>query len=232
MKYSHLAKIFVFFLAFGAVNSLLAQRFSIAEKDAVPLKTGTFGRIQFGSSFINLDALNPVLESKEFMALPESYFAVGLGISRLKRKWIVGLDSYNYMIAESNLDNQLAVLGFHYATVNAGYVLFRKDNEILIYPLFGIGGGLTNLKSKPYDQQFPVTFRTSGWLGDVSLNLRKISLMADGKGTRIELGLQLGYLYAGESSGFNLKKFEPDTVINVNPGGLYFRLSLGMGKMR
>lgn len=232
MKYSHLAKIFVFFLAFGAAHSLFAQRLSIAEKDAIPLKTGTFGRVQFGGSFLNLDALNPVLESKEFLPIPESYFSVGIGISRLSRRWIVGLDSYNYMIAESNLDNQLAVLGFHYATINTGYVLFRKSNEILIYPLFGIGAGLTNLKSKPYDQQFPVTFRAAGWLGDVSLNLRKISLMADEKGSRIELGLQIGYLYAGESSGFNLKKFEPDTVINVNPGGIYFRLSLGMGKMR
>lgn len=232
MKSRHLVKIIVFFLVWAAAYPMYAQNEGLSDNETIPLKTGTFGRIQFGGSFINLDELNPVLESKEFLPITESFFAMGVGLSRMKNKWIVGADSYNYMISESNLDNQLAVLGFHYTTVNAGYLMFRKGNDILIYPLVGIGGGFTSLKSKPYDQQFPVTFRAVGWLGDVSLNFRKISPMRDEKGTLIELGLQAGYLYAAPSSGFKLKKFEPDTILNVNPGGLYFRLSLGMGKMR
>ncbi|MEZ4826008.1 MAG: hypothetical protein R3C61_06900 [Bacteroidia bacterium] len=231
MKYRRFSAIFLSLLVFGATHSLYAQRITVSEKDAVPLKRGTFGRIQFGPSFLNLDQLNPVLEGKEFLPITENYFAVGIGISQISGKWITGIDSYNYMIAESNLDNQLAVLGFHYATVNAGYLFFRKGNEFFVYPLFGIGGGLTNLKSKPYDQQFPVTFRAVGWLGDVSLNFRKVGLLADGKGSRVELGFQAGYLYVSPKSGFNLKKFEPDSAVNVNPGGPYFRFSIGIGKM-
>ena len=217
---------------FLTLANMLSAQDDFFKEEALLLKHGTFGRVELGGTFLNLSELNHALEGRDYLGIPEAYFSMGIGLSRLSKGWILEGDMYNYMIAQSNFNNQLAVLGYHYGQVGIGYTLYRKENEILVYPLIGIGGGLANLKDKPADKQFPKVYRTAGWMGNASLNVRYLSEMQDDKGMLIELGFQIGYLYTGPSSGFNLKRWEPDSVVNINPGGFYFRLSLGMGKMR
>ena len=194
-------------------------------------KKGTFGRVQLGGSFLDLESINLALENLEYDPINSNYFAMGLGLSRFSGKWIANADIYNYMIKESAFNNQLAILSFHYLTTSLGYIAFRQENDFFIYPAIGVGGGITNLKIRKGDERYHTAFFTAGTLVDASLNLRYFSDIEDGKGNSIEIGLSVGYMRQLDNQ-FKFRKLVPDQTVTASPSGPYFRLSFGMGRMK
>ena len=115
----------LFVLIFSGASDLLGQRqgkeFDPWADRRDPLGTkGTFGRIQLGGSFLDINDMNFALENLDYEPLNNAYFAMGLGMTRMSGKWLLNADLYNYMIQESAFNNQLAILSFHYLTTSVG----------------------------------------------------------------------------------------------------------------
>ncbi|MCB0835157.1 MAG: hypothetical protein KDD63_00325 [Bacteroidetes bacterium] len=221
-------------LIFFCTPDLLAQNKDFdpwADRDTPLGKKGTFGRVQFGGSFLNIDDMNFALQNLDYEPLNNTYFAMGIGLSRMSGKVLLNADLYNYMIQESAYNNQLAVLSFHYLTTSIGYLAYRYENSLLIYPSIGLGAGITNLKVRALDEQYHTAYFSPGTLADASLNIRRLNEIQDGKGYSYELGLSLGYLHAiGDQ--FNFRKLVPDQTVSASPSGFYFRFSFGLGKLK
>jgi hypothetical protein len=224
----------ILLLIFAGASDLLGQRKDFdpwADRRAPLGKKGTFGRLQLGGSFLDIGDMNFALESLDYEPLDNAYFALGLGMTRMSGKWFLNADLYNYMIQESAFNNQLAILSFHYFTTSVGYLAFRYENDWFVYPSVGIGGGITNLRIRELDERQPTPYFSSGTLADVALNVRHLYEIQDGKGYSVEIGGSFGYLHA-IGNQFNFRRLVPDQTVSATPGGLYFRLSLGMGKLK
>ncbi|MEM6805784.1 MAG: hypothetical protein AAF696_30575 [Bacteroidota bacterium] len=136
------------------------------------------------------------------------------------------------MLSESDLANQDASIAYHYCLLRAGWVAYRQDNSLLVYPNIGVGGGMGLLKTRPNTEPQPERFTSAGFIFDAALTVSKFRpLDAEGK-YLLELGLSLGYMRSLDNmwkvSGLN----QTDDSLSINPDGFYFKLILGMGKLR
>lgn len=186
----------------------------------------------FGGNFLNYDQLNQNLIANDYASLPSSLFSLGLGLYRQHGRFIWGGELYNYMLSESDLANQDASLAYHYGLLRTGWVVYRQDNSFLVYPNIGVGGGMAILKTRPNTEPQPERFTSTGVMFDAALTVSKFRpLDLEGK-YQLELGLSLGYMRTLDNmwkvSGLN----QTDDSLSVNPDGFYFKLILGMGKVR
>lgn len=186
----------------------------------------------FGGNFLNFDQLNQNLIANEYASLPSSLLSVGLGLYRERGRFIYGGELYNYMISESDLANQDASIAYHYAIFRTGWVVFRQENSLLVYPNIGVGGGLGILKTRPNTEPLPERFNSAGVMFDAAISLSKFKpLDLDGK-YQLELGVSLGYMRTLDNMWNVTGLTQTDDSISVNPDGFYFKLSLGMGSLR
>lgn len=207
-----------------SVSSLWAQR------GGFRIGKGTFGRVEVGGSFLNLDGLNQALEEDGYEKLNPTYFSLGFGLDRFKRRWVIGGSLYNFMIQESFQNNQTARLSYHYLTVRGGMVLFYEPEKFLIYPSVGIGAGLANVRERPASEPLPFEYWTQGVLIDARLTASMVSELDVAQ--KVEWSISIGYLHDPLDT-WQLTSFRPDNPgIPINPGGFYFRLGMGMGNWR
>ncbi|MEL6254783.1 MAG: hypothetical protein AAFR87_22415 [Bacteroidota bacterium] len=186
----------------------------------------------FGGNFLNFDQLNQNLVANEYASLPSSLLSVGLGLYKERGRFIYGGELYNYMISESDLANQDASIAYHYALFRTGWVVYRQENSLLVYPNIGVGGGLGILKTRPNTEPLPERFNSSGLMFDAAITLSKFKpLDLDGK-YQLELGVSLGYMRTLNNMWNITGLTQTDDSISVNPDGFYFKLSLGMGSLR
>ncbi len=186
------------------------------------------GRAEAGFSFLDLSHLNAVLEDEGYAVLNPSVFAFGLAAHRFHGRFIYGGKLYNYMIAKSQFDFQLASMNYHYLVPYVGALFFKDETEMMVYGTVGGGLGIANLKARDIGEQFHTNHTTSGFLFDAALHLSHKFAEVEGETKGFELGASLGYQFAPESA-FVLETFaNTETGIPVAPSGLYFRVSLGM----
>lgn len=185
-----------------------------------------------GGNFLNFDRINQNLQANDYAALPNSLLSLGLGLYREKGRFIYGGELYNYMLGESDLANQDASISYHYALIRTGWVAYREENSLLVYPNIGIGGGLGLLKTRPNTEPYPDRFNTSGIMFDAAVNVSQFRQLDPEGDYLLELGLSLGYMSSLDKmwkvSGLN----QTDDSLSLNPNGFYFKLILGMGKLR
>jgi len=193
---------------------------------------GGWGRVMVGGNFLNFDQINQNLQANSYASLPSTLASLGLGLYREKGRFIYGGELYNYMLGESDLSNQDASIAYHYGLFRTGYVVYRKENSLLVYPNIGVGGGLGILKTRPNTEPYPDRYKTAGVMFDAALTVSRFKpLDLEGK-YQLEIGLSLGYMQTLNSmwkvTGLN----QTDDSLSLNPDGFYFKLILGMGKLR
>ncbi|MDX2282828.1 MAG: hypothetical protein NW241_01640 [Bacteroidia bacterium] len=190
-----------------------------------------FTRLEAGPSWMNFEALNEALTARQFLALPQSITAAGLTHTRLRDNWMLGLSMYNFAFSKSLANNQSAIMGYHYALVRGGYA-FRLNEQLILYPGIGAGGGLGALRVRAASQQTPVPYRTAGPLVDLSINVSNVSPIPDGSDYGFEIGCSAGYL-THLSQGWQIEGFRTDSqFIPVSPQGFYVRVSMGLARYR
>ncbi|MEL6673385.1 MAG: hypothetical protein AAFR61_14370 [Bacteroidota bacterium] len=218
-----------FFFLGSTATYLQAQ-----DQPAIHKLKGTFGKMQVGANFLDLETINQVLTSTSngFQALPENFFAVGLGFWKIRKRAIYGVDIYNYMTVRSELNNQDAILGYHYGLFKVGLLAHRFPGGWHLYPTVGAGGGLSQLNLRPNTDPTGTRNYSGGWLFDACLNGSYIVPMVDDSGNQLEFTVALGYMYAPADTWRLKGLVGPETGNPAPPRGLYFRLGLGMGKWR
>ena len=196
---------------------------------------GGFGRFELGPSFLALNEVNQALIDDEYNPLSSALFALGGSWDGIHGRWIYGGKLYGFMVSQSELLNQVAILEYYYAQLHTGVVVYSDAQRWKVYPTAGIGWGTANLKLKPWSRQRPVPHLTSGAMMDFALNARHY-LAFDTENENdylLELGFSAGYLYAFEGRKmWQLGDFVPDRSLTLNPQGIYFRVSIGMGRLR
>lgn len=191
---------------------------------------GGMGQMEIGASLLNISDFNDALEAQDYLGINQTFFALGIGGEYFKGRMIYGGSLYNYMINQSLSNNQLAILSYHYATMRVGGIVAQEFESYMIYPSIGVGYGLANFKERPSDQPLPFVHWSGGAMLDARLSAQFFALL--GSEHVITLGFHAGYLYTLENTWL-LTDFDPDTSgISLSPEGLYFRVSLGMGKWR
>jgi hypothetical protein len=196
---------------------------------------GSFGRFELGLSFLELSDVNKALIDEEYNGLSNTLFALGGSWDGIHGKWVYGGKLYGYMISQSDLLNQVAILEYYYAQVHTGVVVYSEGQRWKLYPTVGMGWGTANLKTKPWSRQRPEPHLANGALLDFALNSRHyFAIDTEEKDDyMLELGMSVGYLQAlGGQKMWQLDDFVPDEQLLVNPQGFYFRLSIGVGKFR
>lgn len=188
----------------------------------------SLGRAEVGASFIDLSALNQVLGNEGYAPLNQGIFAFGFSATRFHGHLVYGAKLYNYMIARSQFDFQLASMNYHYLVPYIGPVFYKDETDLMVYGTVGAGLGIANLKARAIGDQFHTNYNTNGLLVDAALHVsNKFSEVAE-KNTGFEIGASLGYQYSPPNA-FLIDNFgDTETGIPVSPAGFYFRLTLGM----
>lgn len=193
---------------------------------------GGWGRVMVGGNFLNFDQINQNLRANDFASLPTSLLSLGLGLYRQHGRFIYGGELYNYMLGESDLANQDASIAYHYGLIRTGWVVYREENSLLVYPNIGIGAGLGILKTRPNTKPFPDKYNATGVMFDAAINVSRFKQLDPEGKYLLELGASIGYMRSVDSmwkvSGLN----QTDDSLSLNPDGFYFKLILGMGKLR
>ncbi|GAB4427419.1 MAG: hypothetical protein OHK0039_45710 [Bacteroidia bacterium] len=190
---------------------------------------GTSGRIEAGPSFLQLAALNETLVAQRYAAVPQNLFALGLAMQRVHKRWYTGASMYNYLVSQSSIDDQKAVLGYHYFTLRAG-VRAHWGEQWQVFPAVGLGAGLLRFQAKPINQSLPTSYWTGGPLAELSLHATRITPLDPEKGYFVETGFTAGYLRAFENVWI-LRGFPLDEQgVGASPQGFFLRFTLGMGK--
>lgn len=195
----------------------------------------SFGRFELGLSFLNLDAANQALIDTEYNPLTSTMFTLGGSWDAIHGKWVYGGKAYGFMVSQSDLQNQVAILEYFYGQLHTGYVVYGEEKLWNLYPTVGIGWGGANLKTKPWTKQRPVPHWATGFMLDFALNSRHYFVFdTENKDDfMLELGASIGYTYAMEGTNmWSLDEFVPDERLVVNPEGIYIRLSIGMGRFK
>lgn len=188
----------------------------------------SLGRAEAGATFMDLSPLNQVLETEGYAPLRQQIFAFGFSASKFRGHLVYGAKLYNYMIAKSEFDFQLASMNYHYLLPYIGPVFYKDETDLMVYGTVGAGLGIANLKARAIGDQFHTNYNTSGLMLDAALHVsHKMSEVTE-KNTGFELGASLGYQYSPPGS-FLIDNFgDTETGIPVAPTGVYFRLTLGM----
>lgn len=196
---------------------------------------GSFGRFELGLSFLELTEVNKALVDEEYASVASTLFALGGSWDGFRGKWVYGGKLYGFMISQSDLLNQVAILEYYHAQVHTGIVVYSEAESWRLYPTVGLGLGVANLKTKPWSKQRPIAHVASGAMLDLALNSRHYFVFDSQKEDDylLELGISLGYVHAFDGQNmWRLDDFVPDERPVVNPEGIYFRLSIGMGSFR
>ena len=167
--------------------------------------------------------------------MSNTLFALGGSWDAIRGRWVYGGKLYGFMVSQSDLQNQVAILEYFYGQVHTGFVIYQKKKTWNLYPTVGLGLGGANLKTKPWSQRRPTPHWATGGLLDIALNSRHYyQFDSEAKDDfMLELGASVGYLYTmGGENAWQLDDFVPDERLMLNPEGLYFRLTIGMGRFR
>lgn len=188
----------------------------------------SLGRAELGANLVDLGPLNQVLQQEGYAPLRSPVFSFGFSANRFHGNFIYGAKLYNYMIAKSQFDFQLASMNYHYLIPYVGPIFYKDETDLLVYGTVGAGFGVANLKARAIGEQFHRNYNSNGLLLDAALHLSNKFSEVEDRNVGFELGASVGYQYA-PASAFLLESFaNTETGIPVAPAGIYFRLTLGM----
>lgn len=188
----------------------------------------SLGRAELGANLIDLAPLNQVLQNEGYAPLNSPVFSFGFSANRFSGNFVYGAKLYNYMIARSQFDFQLASMNYHYFIPYAGPVFYKDETDFMVYGTVGAGLGIANLKARAIGEQFHTNYNTNGLLLDAALHVSNKFSEVEDKNVGFEIGASVGYQYAPPQA-FLVENFaNTETGIPVSPAGLYFRITLGM----
>ncbi|RMG70759.1 MAG: hypothetical protein D6722_08195 [Bacteroidetes bacterium] len=191
---------------------------------------GLSGRIEAGPSFLDLSRLNASLSSQLYEPLTDDLFALGFGFHRIQRRTMVGGSLYNYLVSRSTRNNQIAITGYHYFTLRAGWLLSSSASRWKVYPTVGLGAGLLRFQAKPSSEPVPVSYWTGGPVTEVAFHASRLSGLSPEQGYFLELGVSAGYLSTFENTWILRNFGQDESGLPASPRGLFVRFTLGMGR--
>lgn len=186
------------------------------------------GYFAAGGNFMNHDAVNTALEEQEEITVPNGSLAVGVGFTRYFKGMVFGGAVYGLPTKLSNLDRgQYTALQYLMGDLQLGYVVYQNEKNTLIYPSVGASYGGGFLHIDPADDFVVEKYRASGAVANLAANIAFFSPMPDDKAA-VEFGFKAGYQLGLSNDSWIIKEFNDPDLVNANPQGLFFRLTLGI----
>ncbi|MCI4669296.1 MAG: hypothetical protein MRZ79_14270 [Bacteroidia bacterium] len=192
------------------------------------------GRLMVGGSFLNLSSLDDVLADRGHSAVGNNFLTVGLGYEQFFNRVSLGIDSYNFMIrGDYNYQDYFRPqVNYHYALAKAGWILFRKEQDLIVYPTVGIGGGRVGIRLVDLDEGQIKRGAGYGGIMEMALNVRRYRLLEGETKYHMELGASLGYMRT-VGGNWTVNGLTNDaTGLIASPDAAFFRVTLGIGKFK
>lgn len=190
------------------------------------------GRVMVGGSFLNLNSIDEVLTEKGHSAVGNNFLSIGIGYEQFFNRVSLGIDSYNFMVrGDYNYQDFFRPqVNYHYLLFKTGFIAYKKEKELLIYPSVGVGGGRAGIRLVDLDQGDIKREAGYGGLLELALNARKYSLLEGETPYHMELGFSLGYVMAIGSDWAVTGLTNDSSGLIANPDGIFFRLTMGISK--
>lgn len=215
----------------------------LAQEDA-PVKGIGMGYSMFGSSVLDLSAINSRLKNHGYSTMADNFFSVGGGgHAIINNRLIIGGEGHS-LLGEENVSNMYksSLIG-GYGLFDVGYVVFNKS-QLRVYPMLGIGGGGMTLKirQKPTSLSFNdvlnnpergVELSTSGFLLSFAIGADYLLLIGGdehGKGGFV-FGIRAGYTLSPFQHDWMLDELELSDAPKTEITGPFITVMFGGGGM-
>lgn len=201
---------------------------------------GGRGYFMFGSSIIDIKALNSRLENKGYSKLSDNFISFGGGGHGIINRVIIGGEGHGLIGKETTSGSYKTSLSAGYGFFNLGYLVYSKG-DLHVYPLLGLGGGGMSLKivergAPSFDEVLDDPKRsaelsTGGFLLNVALGTDYLlKLWGDEKGEGgLVFGLRIGYTFAPIKGDWEMDGIDISGGPKVGITGPYIRLMIGGG---
>ena len=200
------------------------------------------GYSMFGTSTLDIDALNSRLKSKGYSGISDGFFSVGGGgHAIINNKVIIGGEGHTLLGDKVTIEKYESSVTVGYGFFNLGYILYSL-NQLRLYPLLGIGGGVMNLKirEKPVSLSFDdvlddpeksVELSTSGFLMSFAVGMDYLLLLGGDESGRggLVFGFRAGYTLSPFKSGWQLDEKEISDAPEMGITGPFIRMTFGGG---
>ncbi|MFN3135999.1 MAG: hypothetical protein ACK44H_10595, partial [Candidatus Kryptonium sp.] len=176
--------VFILFLSFAGANS----------QDRL---YGGIGYFNVGVNFLNFEKLNQVLSGKNRAEFKNVLFATGGGGFAILGNFMIGGEGFGFIAQKQDKGNYRSVLSGGAGFFKVGYVAYQTNN-LLIYPMLGLGGGGLDLKTferKTSDFEGGIS-NPSAFNANFSAFIVDISGGVDFIPRHWVLGLRVGYLFS------------------------------------
>lgn len=202
------------------------------------------GYSMFGTSTLDLDALNSRLESKGYPGLSDNFFTTGGGgHAVINDRIIIGGEGHALLGDEVTSGNYESSISAGYGFFDVGYIVYSK-NQLRVYPLLGIGGGGMTLKIKEktgslsFDDVLDnparsVNLTTGGFLLSFAVGMDYLLILGgdeEGEGGLV-FGLRAGYTISPFERGWEMDELELSGAPEMGITGPFVRFMFGGGGM-
>lgn len=193
----------------------------------------TVGSLSVGASYMHLNDLNAALKTLHNYPLGNRYTNFGASIYRVNKRLIYGLDAS--MAAKVTSVSTVNVPGNAYIRYfslipKIGFAPFIYQETGYIYPTIGIGAGNTFLKRIDSVNLNVNKYSVYGMFLNAALNFTLFNPIPSDNDTQFVIGGSIGYNYVPGNSFFQNKKLLANQSVPMNPQGLYFTITMGMGQ--
>lgn len=184
----------------GEVGSLAVDQLNIVQGEE---EKGGWGYFMLGKRHIDIKNLNEELVNKGYSKFSDDFTFLGGGGRHLINRLIIGAEGYFLLRDKNTTASYKTSIDGGYGFFDVGYLLFKKE-DLMIYPLLGIGGGGFDIEIK---EKVP----SATGFGDILTNPRRESHLSVG-GPLLNLAIGIDWF-------LTLTKKE-----EKNKGGLVFGL--------
>lgn len=195
----------------------------------------TVGSLSVGASYMHLAELNAALKTMHNYPIANRYTNFGASMYHVNKRWIYGVDAT--MAAKVTSVTTVNAPGNAYARFfllipKIGFSPYIFDEIGYIYPTIGIGAGNTFLKRIDSLNLLTYKYNVYGMVVNTALNFTLFNPIPSDNDTQFVISGSVGYNYAPGNTFFHSKKLIKDKSVSMNPQGLYFSVSMGMGMGR